>query len=85
MTSLKKHMEMIVFDLRDNAKESNMMLPYSTTTKWQVGTREEAVTLYEAWVRGQHHPINALHELKRRALERCCKHNACKGDVFSDA
>lgn len=60
--------------------------PYShlpqTSALWRVDTREDAVRLYDEWVRRQPHLMKALHELKGKVLGCCCKPKQCHGDVL---
>jgi len=61
--------------------------PYShmegTAAKWVVDSREDAVRLYEEWLRAQPELVAAAKkELKGKVLGCWCKPLACHGDVL---
>jgi hypothetical protein len=61
--------------------------PYShmqnTTAAWVVETREDAIRLYEEWLRTQPELVEAAKkELKGKILGCFCKPLACHGDVL---
>lgn len=60
--------------------------PYShqsgTKAQFRAGSREEAIRLYEAYIRSQPHLLDSLHELEGKVLGCYCKPYACHGDVL---
>lgn len=61
--------------------------PYShkegTAAAWVVETREDAIRLYEEWLRAQPELMEAVKkELKGKTLGCWCKPLACHGDVL---
>ncbi len=46
------------------------------------GTRAEVIANYERWLRGQHHLLRALDELRGKDLVCFCAPLACHGDLL---
>jgi hypothetical protein len=46
------------------------------------GDRVTVITKYERWLRGQHHLLRALDELRGRDLVCFCAPHACHGDLL---
>lgn len=61
--------------------------PYShienTAALWVVETREDAIRLYEEWIRSQPELMSAVkNELKNKVLGCYCSPLACHGDIL---
>lgn len=60
--------------------------PYShlpnTLAEFRVGSREEAIAMYEIWLKQQPELMASLHELKEKVLGCWCSPQACHGDVL---
>ena len=48
------------------------------------GTREEVIAKYRVWLSGQSHLLDALPELRGKALGCWCAPKACHGDVLAE-
>ena len=61
--------------------------PYShlpnTLAEFKVSTREEAITMYEIWLKQQPELLAQLPTLKGKILGCWCKPQACHGDVLA--
>lgn len=68
------------------SKWGNPFTHLNTNTKAEfvVGSREEAISAYEAWItRGEgQHLLTQLHELEGQTLGCFCKPKSCHGDVL---
>lgn len=60
--------------------------PYShkpgTMAKYKVGSRKEAIALYEPYLLSSPHLLDRLHELRGKRLGCWCKPKGCHGDVI---
>ncbi len=55
----------------------------NTSAPWQVDSREDAIRLYEEWIRSQPELMGAIKkELKDKVLGCYCAPLACHGDVL---
>lgn len=58
-------------------------LEYGTTAPWLTDSREDAIRLYEEWIRSQPELMTAAKkELKNKVLGCHCAPLACHGDVL---
>lgn len=48
------------------------------------GTRAEVIAKYKAWLEGQPHLMDDLHELKGKTLGCWCAPAACHGDILME-
>lgn len=53
-----------------------------TKAMYQVDTREDAIQMYEEWIKTQPELMNAIWELKGKVLGCWCSPKPCHGDVL---